>query len=216
MNETGGGRRACSALEHMDSMGNQEVLSRGRVQFTSAGTGIRHSEYNADKLEGGVPVRFLQIWAAPDRRGLRPAYQTGTFSDASKRDSMCPILVPAAKAVGTGAGGSATASGAARADGEPLFINNALRMYASLLGAGATLTHDLAGRRAYLHVPIMPGSAGLALRAAGAGTDCVRLAPGDGAFVDGVDMLEMEGLGAPGGGGARVETEFVLLDMPRA
>lgn len=62
-------RRCCSdyeifsyllsgALEHKDSMGNREVLTRGDVQFTSAGRGIRHSEFNADRT---VPVRFLQV-----------------------------------------------------------------------------------------------------------------------------------------------------------
>jgi redox-sensitive bicupin YhaK (pirin superfamily) len=50
------------ALEHRDSMGNREVLRRGDIQFTTAGSGISHSEYNAD---AAAPVRFLQIWVAP-------------------------------------------------------------------------------------------------------------------------------------------------------
>ncbi|RUO96968.1 RmlC-like cupin domain-containing protein, partial [Jimgerdemannia flammicorona] len=48
-------------LEHKDSMGHTEVLKRGDVQFTSAGTGIFHSEHNASKSrDNGVPVNFLQ------------------------------------------------------------------------------------------------------------------------------------------------------------
>ncbi len=135
----GGGR----SLEHKDSMGNREVVSRGDVQFTSAGTGIVHSEFNGETRPGGPPVRFLQIWAVPERRGLTPGYQTGTYTDASKRDALCPILVPAA--------GSVDAGPAARAAGAPMRIHNALRMYACLLGAGVSLpAHDLAGRRAYV------------------------------------------------------------------
>lgn len=55
-----------------DSMSNQEVLKRGDLQMTSAGTGIRHSE----KAHGDKQVHFLQIWAVPNRGGLEPQYFT--------------------------------------------------------------------------------------------------------------------------------------------
>ena len=55
-----------------DSMENREVLKRGDVQLTSAGTGIRHSE----KAHGDKQVHFLQIWALPSKSGLTPQYFT--------------------------------------------------------------------------------------------------------------------------------------------
>lgn len=57
------------ALEHQDSRGETSVIRPGVVQRMTAGTGIRHSEYNASKTE---PVRFLQIWIIPERAGLAP------------------------------------------------------------------------------------------------------------------------------------------------
>lgn len=55
-----------------DSMGNTEVLKRGDIQLTSAGTGIRHSE----KAHGDEQVHFLQIWSMPWKNGLTPKYFT--------------------------------------------------------------------------------------------------------------------------------------------
>lgn len=60
------------AFRSRDSMGNVEVLKRGDVQLTSAGTGIRHSE----KAHGDKQVHFLQIWASPWKNGLTPKYFT--------------------------------------------------------------------------------------------------------------------------------------------
>ena len=57
-------------LTHADSMNNQRTLKRGDVQYMSAGTGVVHSEHNL----GEKPLRLLQIWILPDRRGLEPQY----------------------------------------------------------------------------------------------------------------------------------------------
>jgi quercetin 2,3-dioxygenase len=59
------------ALRHQDSMGNSAVMKPGDVQRISAGTGIRHSEYNFSPVD---PVHLLQIWIIPDRRGVTPRY----------------------------------------------------------------------------------------------------------------------------------------------
>lgn len=59
-------------LEHRDSLGNEGVVRAGEMQVMSAGTGIRHSEFNASK---DAPLRFLQIWILPDAAGHTPRWQ---------------------------------------------------------------------------------------------------------------------------------------------
>src|SRR6476661_3998059 len=60
------------ALEHRDSLGNGEVLRPGELQRMTAGTGIRHSEFNPSEAE---PVHLYQIWLMPERNGLTPSYE---------------------------------------------------------------------------------------------------------------------------------------------
>ncbi|MGE3311860.1 MAG: pirin family protein, partial [Limisphaerales bacterium] len=60
------------ALQHQDSMGNGSVIRPGHVQYMAAGSGVRHSEFNASRTE---PVHLLQIWIRPDRSGVAPRYQ---------------------------------------------------------------------------------------------------------------------------------------------
>lgn len=67
------------ALEHRDSLGNGEVLRPGEFQRMSAGTGIRHSEFNPSDTE---PVHLYQIWILPERKGLTPSYEQKRFDPA--------------------------------------------------------------------------------------------------------------------------------------
>jgi redox-sensitive bicupin YhaK (pirin superfamily) len=79
------------ALAHKDSMGNMELIKRGDVQMTSAGTGISHSEFNDSETD---PVHFIQIWIEPSKKGLMPAYYTKHFSDEEKKNKLRLIVAP--------------------------------------------------------------------------------------------------------------------------
>lgn len=72
-------------LEHKDSMGNGSVIRPGDVQRMSAGTGVRHSEFNASATN---PVHFLQIWILPDLTGLEPSYEEKNFSSKIKHGQL--------------------------------------------------------------------------------------------------------------------------------
>lgn len=65
-------KRSLQGVPSQDSMNNVEILKRGDVQLTSAGTGIRHSE----ACNGNEDVHFVQIWAIPWKRSLKPEYFT--------------------------------------------------------------------------------------------------------------------------------------------
>lgn len=79
------------ALAHRDSLGSGSVIRPGDVQLMSAGTGIRHSEFNASQED---PVHFLQIWVMPEKQGLKPAYAEKHFPEAERRNRLKLIVSP--------------------------------------------------------------------------------------------------------------------------
>jgi redox-sensitive bicupin YhaK (pirin superfamily) len=119
------------ALEHRDSMGNGSVIRPGDVQRMSAGTGVTHSEYNHSQTE---PVKFLQIWFLPDRKGHAPGYEQKHFEAAGKRGRL--------KLVASRNGRDGSVS-----------LNQDVDMYAALLDGTERVTHELAaGRSAWIQV----------------------------------------------------------------
>jgi redox-sensitive bicupin YhaK (pirin superfamily) len=82
------------ALEHKDSMGNGAVVQYGDVQVMSAGTGIRHSEYNANSDE---EMNLLQIWVFPNKRNVTPRYDQISIKDIQKENEFYQVLSPNAE-----------------------------------------------------------------------------------------------------------------------
>ncbi len=78
-------------LEHRDSMGNGGIIRKGDIQVMSAGTGVTHSEFNAN---ADRPVKFLQIWLFPRKKGLSPRYGQMHISDFAKPDDFQQIVSP--------------------------------------------------------------------------------------------------------------------------
>ena len=77
------------ALEHRDSMGNGSVISAGEVQVMSAGTGIRHSEYNPSPSKR---VQLLQIWLLPAIKGATPRYDQRSFRELLDKPGVHPLV----------------------------------------------------------------------------------------------------------------------------
>ena len=119
------------SLGHQDSMGDGSTIVPGDVQRMSAGSGVRHSEYNHDKAG---TTHFLQIWIEPNVKGIAPSYEQRHFDAASKRGRLRLIASPD--------GGEGSVS-----------IHQDARVYAALLDGAERAVHRLApGRRAYVHV----------------------------------------------------------------
>lgn len=72
-------------LEHRDSLGNGSMIRAGELQRMTAGTGVRHSEFNPSTSE---PVHLYQIWLLPERKGLEPGYEQRRFDDEEKRNQF--------------------------------------------------------------------------------------------------------------------------------
>ena len=160
------------ALEHKDSMGNGSIIRPGDMQRMSAGTGVRHSEFNASHSE---PVHFLQIWVVPEKDGLKPSYEQKSFSEEEKRGRL--------RLVGSrdGRDGSVT-------------IHQDVDMYATLLGEGDIVTHELAeGRKGWIQ-----------LARGGVVLNEKPLNPGDGVAIEGPATITL---------GSSSLADVLLFDM---
>ena len=88
------------ALAHQDSIGNGTAIVPGEVQRMTAGSGVRHSEFNHAK---DATTHFLQIWLLPGAANLAPGYEQKAFADADKRGRLCLVAAPAEQAHREGA-----------------------------------------------------------------------------------------------------------------
>jgi quercetin 2,3-dioxygenase len=143
-------------LTHHDSIGNKEIIKKGEVQFTCAGTGISHSEFNNHKSE---TCHFIQIWIQPNKSGLKPYYKTVKFSDEQKQGKLCEIV-----------------------SSEPIEgsipIHSNVRVFVTLLKKGEKVEHKIKkGRKVYLHL-IDRENASVTLN------DEETLKAGDGVFIE--------------------------------
>lgn len=110
------------AVEHKDSMGNMEQIPAGEFQIMSAGTGVRHSEYNPDNEK---ELRLYQIWIIPDKNGIEPRYEQKRFDSKSGKQL---VLSPDAR------------------DGS-LKVNQDMTLWRWALPANEQSTYDIAEKR---------------------------------------------------------------------
>jgi len=119
------------ALAHKDSMGNGATIQPDEVQVMSAGTGVQHSEFNAD---AGKPAHILQIWMLPDRPGITPRYDQQAYPRSERLNRLKLVLAP-------------------DPTGDEIKLNQDARIYLGALEAGATVTHVVSeGRHVWVQV----------------------------------------------------------------
>jgi quercetin 2,3-dioxygenase len=119
------------ALAHRDSMGNGSSIRPGDVQRMSAGTGVRHSEFNGSQTE---TAHLLQIWIIPDAPGGAPGYEEKRFADEDKRGRLRVVASPDGQEGSVRMGADA-------------------RIFAGLFDGDERADFDVpAGRRVYVHV----------------------------------------------------------------
>lgn len=119
------------SLAHKDSMGHQQALGPNEIQRMSAGTGVRHSEFNASNSEG---LHFFQIWIEPATGGTKPSYEQIRFDPKEKQNTWKRLAGPA--------GGT----GAAR-------INQDAHVFVAELAKGIEIPYSLSPNRAgWVHV----------------------------------------------------------------
>jgi redox-sensitive bicupin YhaK (pirin superfamily) len=119
------------ALAHRDSLGNERILTPGQIQLMSAGTGVRHSEFNPSATES---THFLQIWIQPRENGLKPSYTEWHPSPWHADDPKVLVISP------DGRDGSAG-------------IQQDAEIYRILLEPGQSIQHEVReGRGIWLHI----------------------------------------------------------------
>lgn len=143
-------------------MKNAEECQRGDIQFTSAGTGIYHSEY---AKVGAGELHFLQIWVKPDVLNLPPGYATAHFTEEQKLNQLCPLLLPPPSYGSLNSTSLKDRHGSDHEDDDGgdnngglevnsvITIHQDIRIFASILEINNDLTYSFShGRKGYIHV----------------------------------------------------------------
>lgn len=159
-------------LEHEDSMGNRGVVRPGGVQYMSAGTGIRHSEFNHSKKLG---LHFVQMWVLPSRMSVDPSYGQKEFETSERVNRWLAI-----------ASGSSAVTAPVRLMRDATFFVTRLE--------NASVTHGFGpGRLGFLFVA--DGEVAAEAAAGGASPQQVELRCGDAIRIAGVEQLSVRGTG---------------------
>lgn len=115
-------------LTHRDSIGNENTLTRGQVQYMSAGTGVYHSEYNLNDST----LRFLQIWILPDKLGYKPNYGDYRFNFEDRKNKWLHMV-------------------SSKSGNAPIKINQDFNIYSIELDVNKEITFPInEGRQAYI------------------------------------------------------------------
>jgi redox-sensitive bicupin YhaK (pirin superfamily) len=159
-------------LSHRDSMGNGETIRPSEVQRMTAGTGVLHSEFSSPTDR----THLLQIWILPEKNRLEPGYEQKAFPAEEKAGRLRLV---------------ASRGG----DDGSVHINQDVKVYASIIGEGQALTHELAtGRHAW--VQVISGAVDM---------NGYTLEAGDGAAVSDETRLKLTA--------HEDQTEFLLFDL---
>ena len=159
-------------LSHRDSMGNGETIHPNEVQRMTAGTGVLHSEYSSPTDR----THLLQIWILPEKRNLQPGYEQKFFEREEKEGKL--------KLIASRGG-----------DDGSIHINQDVRLFASVLKSGETVSNELAEDR-HAWIQLISGE----LEVNGK-----KLEAGDGAAVSDETSLTLKAL--------KDNTEFLLFDL---
>jgi redox-sensitive bicupin YhaK (pirin superfamily) len=156
------------SLEHKDSMGTGSVIRSGEVQKMSAGTGIRHSEFNHSKTD---PVHLYQIWILPQREGIKPMYGQKMIGGEEKQGKLRLVASPG------GSNGNGVSAGS-------LKLYQDVELYLTQLDPGQRVEHPLSAGR-YAWVQAARGSLTV---------NGQELKQGDGAALVGEPSVQLAGL----------------------
>jgi quercetin 2,3-dioxygenase len=170
-------------IEHKDSMGNGSVIKPGEVQYMSAGSGVRHSEFNPSPSQ---EAHFLQIWIKPNERGVTPRYDQRPFPHSGRKNAWRTLVV-----------GEDIATADERA--EVILIRQDARLWGTVLEAGRDLKKDLAPDRGYW-LQVVKGAITVTAK-----DGTVRdLSTGDALAIEGEPSLTLS---------ASAESELLLFDL---